>query len=167
MATATENISGISQPSPRQSSRHTQTIHSARPAAAGPRGEMGRQPHQKSLEIRCRDFLFPSRRPSTIRFATARRTKNRSKSRLISRYLRKKFPKPNPRVKFAPTPLNSRNLPLFSAISPFRTYLSFPLIASPPAAENPFPAARRNGGDCSPARKNKKAPAQTGAFRKI
>ena len=39
--------------------------------------------------------------------------KNRSKSRLISRYLRKKFPNPNPRVKFAPTPLNSRNLPYF------------------------------------------------------
>lgn len=47
--------------------------------------------------------------------ATVLRGKNRSKSCFIPKYLPKKFP--NPRVKFAPMPLNSRNPPLFSAIS--------------------------------------------------
>ena len=54
--------------------------------------------------------------------ATVLRGKNRSKSCFIPKYLPKKFP--NPRVKFAPMPLNSRNPSLFSAISRLQSYIS-------------------------------------------
>lgn len=50
--------------------------------------------------------------------------KNRSNSCFIPKYPPKKFPNPNPRVKFAPMPLNSRNPPLFSAISRLQSYIS-------------------------------------------
>lgn len=56
--------------------------------------------------------------------ATVLRGKNRSKSCFIPKYLPKKFPNPNPRVKFAPMPLNSRNPQLFSAISRLQSYIS-------------------------------------------
>lgn len=54
--------------------------------------------------------------------ATVLRGKNRSKFCFIPKYLPKKFP--NPRVKFAPMPLNSRNPPLFSATSRLQSYIS-------------------------------------------
>lgn len=56
--------------------------------------------------------------------AAVLRGKNRSNSCFIPKYPPKKFPNPNPRVKFAPMPLNSRNPPLFSAISRLQSYIS-------------------------------------------
>ena len=73
-------------------------------------------PNKKPLQVFCGVFYCRLGAYRDIS-ATVLRGKNRSKSCFIPKYPPKKFPNPNPRVKFAPMPLNSRNPPLFSAIS--------------------------------------------------
>lgn len=80
-------------------------------------------PNKKPLQVFCGVFYCRLGAYRDIS-ATVLRGKNRSKSYFIPKYLPKKFPNPNPRVKFAPMPLNSRNPPLFSAISRLQSYIS-------------------------------------------
>ena len=148
MATATENISGISQPSPRQSSRHTQTIHSVRPAAAEPRGKMGRQPPSKALENPLQGlFIYKSAHVHDM-FCNCAADKKPLQIPLNFKVSAQKVSDPESAGQIRPNAFKFPQSPLFSAISRFRTYLLIPI-------------------DCRPARRRKPVPCRAPQWRRL